>query len=247
MTIYLLGEKNIFPSAELAETDGLLAMGGDLKLDRLLLAYQEGIFPWFNEQSSILWWSPKLRCVLQPTKFHISKSLARTIRRANYQISIDKNFSKVIKSCANIKRSGESGTWIGDGMIKAYEHMHLAGYAHSFEVTIAGNLAGGLYGVSLGNLFFAESMFTKVSNASKLALAALVDFCLTKGFSLIDCQIPNQHLYSLGANQIERSSYLEILKKSNKRVTLTGSWSSHANNNLSDRLLDGARKIKNSK
>ena len=206
---YLLDESElVFPHPSLADEDGLLAVGGDLSIERLLLAYENGIFPWYNEDSPILWYAPLERFVLSPAKIRISKSLKQVLRSNIFQVTIDKDFSSVIKNCAMISRKDQDGTWIVSDMQDAYKSLHEAGYAHSVEVWQGEELVGGLYGVQIGKVFCGESMFSKVSNASKIALVHLAK---NFGLSLIDCQIPSEHLTKMGAELIPQEEYLSIL------------------------------------
>ena len=202
-----------FPNVNEAGQDGLLAVGGDLSIERLLLAYRSGIFPWFNDGDPILWWSPDPRMVLFPDKLKVSKSLRRLIKQNKFEISCNKAFAKVIKHCALMKREGQAGTWITDEMLEAYQRLHDLGHAHSVEVWENGVLAGGLYGINLPNqkVFCGESMFSEVSNASKVALYYLVEDLRSKGYQIIDCQVYNPHLESLGAEEISRDQFLHYL------------------------------------
>ena len=202
-----------FPNVNEAGQDGLLAVGGDLSIERLLLAYRSGIFPWFNDGDPILWWSPDPRMVLFPEKLKISKSLRRLIKQNKFEISCNKAFAKVIENCAMMKREGQAGTWITDEMLEAYQRLHDLGHAHSVEVWENGVLAGGLYGINLPNqkVFCGESMFSEVSNASKVALYYLVEDLRSKGYQIIDCQVYNPHLESLGAEEISRDQFLHYL------------------------------------
>lgn len=224
--IFQLNTRISFPPVEFAERNGLLALGGDLSEKRLLLAYENGIFPWFDEGDPILWWSPDPRFVLFPEKIHISKSLSKFIKKNPFHLSMDRDFLSVISHCANIPRKGIGGTWILPEMISAYTNLHKAGYAHSLEVwDKAGNLCGGLYGVSLGSAFFGESMFSLVSNASRVALMVLARQLDLWQFDFIDCQMQTKHLESMGAEGIPRSLFLEKLEKSLSTPTKLGPWS----------------------
>ena len=200
-----------FPDTEsvLEEPAGLLAAGGQLSVEWLVLAYRQGIFPWFNEGEPILWWAPAPRTVLYPQNFHASKSLCKLHRQQRYQISEDNDFRAVIEACAQ-DRSGQNGTWINTQMIEAYITMHEAGFAHSIECRHQGELVGGLYGISLGKVFFGESMFSKAANASKLCLKYLVD---STSYEMIDCQLPTEHLHSLGAIDISREEFEAALNR----------------------------------
>jgi leucyl/phenylalanyl-tRNA--protein transferase len=212
--LYWLDESLQFPDVEcaLAEPNGLLAIGGDLSPQRLLCAYQQGIFPWYDDSDQpILWWSPSPRAVLFPDKLHISRSLAKTLKKSVFDVSFDRAFDTVIAECAG-KRPQASGTWICEDMRAAYNALHQLGFAHSVEVWQEGKLVGGLYGVALGQVFFGESMFSRVSNASKVGFVTLVKKLKEWDYQLIDCQVESTHLSSLGAELIERetfSSYLE--------------------------------------
>jgi leucyl/phenylalanyl-tRNA--protein transferase len=214
----------VFPDAEEALDDGLLAIGGDLSVRRLLLAYSKGIFPWYSGLSPILWWSPDPRFILFPDEFRVSKSLAKTIASGKFEIRVDTNFEVVIESCACINRKHEKGTWITDNMKKAYIRLHKAGYAHSFEAYFEGKLAGGLYGVSIGKAFFGESMFHLITDASKVATYYLVEFAKKHNFLLIDSQIRTPHLESFGAKDISRKEYLNLLNDAITSETLKGKW-----------------------
>lgn len=199
------------PSTALDDPDGLLAAGGDLSPERLISAYRQGIFPWFSDDQPILWWSPDPRCVIEPNKVHISRSLKKHLRRHDLRLSFDQAFDQVIQHCS---RPGyEEGTWITDDMKEAYRHLHDLGYAHSVEVWQDNELAGGLYGLSLGRCFFGESMFSHRENASKIAFMGLCRQLQLWNFSLIDCQIENPHLLSLGAHCISRVEFLSILER----------------------------------
>ena len=206
----LLTDKIEFPNIAHADGDGLLAVGGDLSVERLLLAYENGIFPWFNDDNAlILWWSPNPRFVLFPERLKISKSMSQTLRNNPFVVTVNKDFEAVISECAVAKRHGQSGTWITSQMIKAYTKLHRLGYATSVEVWQNNTLVGGLYGIDLGNgVFCGESMFTKVSNASKVAL---ISFLQNTKYKLIDCQVYTKHLASLGAEEIGRDEFLEYL------------------------------------
>jgi len=221
--IFRLDKSLVFPPPELAD-EGLLAVGGDLSLERLLLAYRSGIFPWYSEGDPILWWSPETRCTLAPHEMHVSRSLKRVLRRGDFRITIDTVFGEVIGSCAKAPRPGQDGTWILPEMKAAYCKLHEAGYAHSFETWHGGRLVGGLYGISLGGIFFGESMFSSMPNASKAAFAAMAAHCQAWDLPVIDCQMPTPHLMRLGAKPLERSAYLDLLKRYRDRPTLRGRW-----------------------
>ena len=208
--MHYLTEKLGFPNVNEATVDGLLAVGGDLSVERLLLAYKSGIFPWFNSEEPILWWSPNPRFVLFPDKLKVSKSMKQVLRNKNYVITVNKDFKSVIKACSISKRKGQAGTWITQSMIDAYIKLHELGYAKSVEVWNNERLVAGLYGIDLGNhVFCGESMFTKESNASKVGF---ITFIQNTHYKLIDCQVYTNHLESLGAEEISRDLFLEYLK-----------------------------------
>lgn len=209
--VFRLNKNHVFPDPRLAEEDGLIAVGGDLNPERVLMAYAKGIFPWFSKGYPIMWWSPDPRLVLFPENFKITASLKQTIRSEKYKVTMDICFADVINQCARVPREDQDGTWITTGMKKAYITIHNMGYAHSFETWQDEKLVGGLYGVAIGKIFCGESMFHLEKDASKVALAALVSFVKEKGFHLIDCQMTTQHLLSLGATEISREKYLELL------------------------------------
>ncbi len=214
MPVFQLSDEYIFPPPELAEESGLLAVGGDLCEERLLLAYSMGIFPWYSGDDPILWWSPDPRLVLLPDDLKISRSLMQTINKGTFKVTMDTAFESVIKACATVNRKDDGDTWITSDMIDAYIGLHKSGYAHSVESWYDGELVGGLYGISLGSAFFGESMFTKKSNASKVAFAFLVQQLWKWNFTVIDCQITTAHLKSFGAIEISRSEFLEQLQSS---------------------------------
>jgi len=212
MPVYRLTKKLIFPPPELAEDDGLLAVGGDLSVERLLLAYSMGIFPWYSDGQPILWWSPDPRLVLIPAELKVSKTLRQTIRKGVFRVTTNEAFEEVIRNCATIERKGEQGTWITEEMIQAYVRLHQAGHAHSVESWDGNELAGGLYGVMIGKAFFGESMFAKKSDASKVAFAVYAAELAGKGFELIDCQVTTEHLIRFGAREIPRSEFVSRLE-----------------------------------
>ena len=201
-----------FPSVEDANAEGLLAVGGDLSAERLILAYNSGIFPWFNEGSLILWWSPDPRMVLFPERIKISKSMRKVLKSNQFSLTKNNCFEAVIDQCALAKREGQEGTWITSEMKEAYLKLHELGYAKSYEVWLDNKMVGGLYGIDLGHIFCGESMFSSVSNASKFAFIQLADELHQKKYSLIDCQLYTKHLESLGAEEISRVDFIEILK-----------------------------------
>jgi leucyl/phenylalanyl-tRNA--protein transferase len=213
MPLWMLDEQIWFPPADQALPDGLLAIGGDLCPERLLLAYRSGIFPWYNEGDPILWWSPDPRFVLYPEKLKISRSMRQVMRKEGWEYRSNTAFEAVRRGCASAPRSGAGGTWINEDMIAAYLRLHELGYACSAEAWLDDELAGGLYGVRLGGIFFGESMFSHVSNASKLALIRLVNALQQDGVRLIDCQMHTAHLESLGAEAMPRGRFLQSLKE----------------------------------
>ena len=207
------------PSEALTEPNGLLAVGGDLTPERLLAAYTQGIFPWYQEGQPILWWSPDPRAVLTPGALRISRSLRRSVAKRGFEFRVDTEFESVVAACATPRNYG-GGTWITDEMAAAYTHMHRLGWAHSFEAWHAGTLAGGLYGLAIGRVFFGESMFTRVTDASKVALVHAVALLRSRGFELIDCQVASAHTLSLGATEIPRAEFLQhVAKLCNPRGT----------------------------
>jgi leucyl/phenylalanyl-tRNA--protein transferase len=224
MPVYKLPEEPVFPRPDLAEEDGLLAIGGDLSTGRLLNAYASGIFPWYSKGQPILWWSPDPRMVLFPKNFIRHKNLRRTVDKNVYTWSFDQHFKQVVEQCSRVKRKGQAGTWITDEMKDAYVHLHKLGFAHSVETYDQGKLAGGLYGVSLGSVFFGESMFHLKTDASKVALWHLVDFSIQRGIKLIDVQQDTTHLKSLGAETISREKFLVLLRQNLRTETLQGNW-----------------------
>lgn len=211
--MYLLSNNLVFPPVHLANKDGLLAIGGDLSVERLLLAYNSGIFPWYNPGEPIIWYSPNPRMVLFPQNLKISKSMKQVMRKNVFKITFNKNFSEVIENCKTIFREGQGGTWITNEMQEAYINLHKLGVAKSVEVWLGDELVGGLYGLDLGRVFCGESMFSKVSNASKLAFIYLAKKVEKENYKLIDCQVYNNHLASLGANEISREEFLTYLNK----------------------------------
>lgn len=214
-----------FPSAELAEKDGLLAIGGDLSPMRLLTAYANGIFPWYSDGEPILWWSLDPRLIIRPGEMKVSKSLRHTLRSGKFEVKIDTRFRSVMTHCANTPREGQQGTWIVKDMVEAYCRLHEMGFAHSFETYQEGKLVGGLYGLSIGKVFFGESMFHTVADASKVAFYHLHLFLQSHDFELIDCQQETPHLKSLGAYAIPRHEYLKELEKLVLEPSLMGAWS----------------------
>ncbi|TMU55413.1 leucyl/phenylalanyl-tRNA--protein transferase [Flagellimonas algicola] len=210
--LHFLGDKLEFPPVEMASADGLLAVGGDLSPERLLLAYKNGIFPWFNEDALILWWSPDPRMVLFPQKVKVSKSMRRVMRSQQFTLTQNQCFEQVLDCCAQVERKDQEGTWITPNMKSAYMELFQRGIARSLEVWQENTLVGGLYGVDLGHVFCGESMFSLTSNASKFAFVKLAEDCLAKNYKLIDCQVHTPHLESLGAELISRSDFMGRLK-----------------------------------
>jgi leucyl/phenylalanyl-tRNA--protein transferase len=209
--MYLLGNNLSFPPVDCADENGLLAIGGDLSANRLMLAYKSGIFPWYNQGEPIIWYSPNPRMVLFPKELKVSKSMKQLIKSNKFRVTYNQNFEQVIAQCKSVIRKNEAGTWITDEMEAAYNKLHKLGYAKSVEVWEKQKLVGGLYGIDLGTVFCGESMFSLVSNASKLAFIFLVEKLKTEGYKLIDCQVYNSHLASLGAKEIPRSQFLKYL------------------------------------
>jgi len=208
----VLDDKLWFPHPNNAMEDGLLAIGGDLSIERLLLAYRSGIFPWYNDETP-LWWHPNPRFVLFPQELIISKSMKQVIAKNTFEFRSNTDFFQVISNCKNIYRKDQDGTWINNDVIKAYSQLHQQGFAHSAETWQNDKLVGGLYGVKLGKIFFGESMFSLTSNASKFAFISYVQELIKEGVHLIDCQIYTEHLESLGARMIDRTSFIKLLGK----------------------------------
>lgn len=213
MPVFILNKSLQMPSPALAEADGLLAIGGDLRPERLLNAYQMGIFPWYNQEEEILWWSPDPRCVLFPDELKVSKSMQRLIRQGRFKLTYNQHFNDVIKACKQIPRADQNGTWITDEMELAYTELHELNIAKSVEVWEGDQLVGGLYGLLIGKVFFGESMFSKRNNASKYAFIHWVKRLKEQGVALIDCQQETAHLLSLGARSIARKDFLLLLKQ----------------------------------
>ncbi len=213
MPVFQLIKQLAFPPADLADPDGLLAVGGDLSAPRLLLAYSMGIFPWFSDGDPILWWSPDPRCILEPSKVHVSGSLAKVLRQRRFTVTFNRAFAEVVEGCAEVRRGRGEGTWITEGMKEAYVELHRLGFAHSVESWEGDLLVGGVYGVAMGRCFFGESMFHRRTDASKVAFVTLARTLDARGFSLIDGQLPTPHLQSLGARSIRREEFLERLRR----------------------------------
>ncbi len=210
--MYFLSKDLFFPPVELASPEGILAVGGDLSSARLLLAYRNGIFPWFDSEEPILWWSPPKRMVVYPDTYKVSKSMRNILNRNCFKVTMNTNFKSVILNCQNIKRKSQDGTWITDEIIKSYSKLHESGIAKSIEVWQNNKLVGGLYGIDLGTVFCGESMFSIVPNASKVAFVSLIKYLKENNYKLLDCQIHNDHLEKLGAFEISRNEFMEILK-----------------------------------
>jgi leucyl/phenylalanyl-tRNA--protein transferase len=224
MPVFRLTDEILFPPPEYAEPEGLLAIGGDLSSERLIEAYSHGIFPWSDEADPILWWSPDPRMVIRPQEFRPSKSLSKVIKKGKFRVTLDTAFEQVIRECAKLPRKGQAGTWITRDMVKAYIQLHKEGYGHSVECWVGDALVGGLYGLSIGSMFFGESMFSKETDASKVAFFSLCQILADWEFDWVDCQLHNEHLESLGAYTISREEYLEQLQSSVKKDTRKGSW-----------------------
>jgi leucyl/phenylalanyl-tRNA--protein transferase len=208
-----LNDDLMFPPVEMADEDGVLAIGGDLSADRLLLAYRSGIFPWYNETEPIVWWSPNPRFVLFPEKLRVTKSMHTVLNNGRLRFTINRAFDKVIQNCKTIYRKEQDGTWISPAVQEAYTQLHKLGHAHSAEAWLDGELVGGLYGIKMGKVFFGESMFSKVSNASKFAFIKYVHQLQRENIALIDCQVYTAHLESFGAKMIDRKKFMELLKE----------------------------------
>ncbi len=213
----------MFPPVELAE-DGLLAVGGDLRPERLLLAYSKGIFPWYGKNLPILWHSPDPRMVLLPRELIVNRSLRKAMRKQPYELRLDTAFGDVLRGCAESPRPGQTGTWLIPEMVTAYQRMHELGFAHSAEAWLDGKLVGGLYGVSLGACFYGESMFARAPDASKIVFVALVRQLAAWGTTLIDCQVHTEHLDRFGAKEIPRAEFLELLRDALEAPTRRGAW-----------------------
>lgn len=224
MPLFRLSEKIEFPPPWLARSDGLLCIGGDLCTQRLLLAYQNGIFPWFSDNEPILWWSPNPRLVLFPKALRISRSLKKKIKKVPFRVTMDNAFEQTIVACSKPRGPGNDGTWLVDEMIEAYISLHELGYAHSIEAWYQNRLVGGLYGVCVGGSFFGESMFSFEADASKIALVALINHLIFHGFDLIDCQVTTGHLLKMGAVEISRDSFLKKIKNSVVRKMDSNIW-----------------------
>jgi leucyl/phenylalanyl-tRNA--protein transferase len=213
-----------FPDPRYAPDEGLLAYGGDLSSHRLLFAYKKGIFPWYSKDDPILWWSPNPRLLLYPDNFIVRKSFRRVLRSGKFTVTFDKHFSEVITHCATVYREGQEASWIVDEIIEAYTRLHEEGFAHSVEVHYEGKLVGGLYGIAFGKAFFGESMFSLMSDASKVAFKALSDVLGSRGYDFIDCQMKTDHMVRLGAQVVERDIFLDALELAIEKPTDFGKW-----------------------
>ena len=211
--MYYLTKELYFPPVEESSHEGVLAIGGDLSTERLLLAYTNGIFPWFEAGEPILWWAPSERMVVNPQDYKVKKSLRNILNQNLFKITFNQDFEAVIKNCQQVNRAGQQGTWITNDMIEAYCKLHQEGHAMSIEVWQDDNLVGGLYGIDLGSVFCGESMFSKVSNASKVAFIKLIEYLKENNYRLLDCQVHNDHLEKLGAFEITRDAFMKILKE----------------------------------
>lgn len=222
--VYALTEELWFPEPTEATSEGLLAVGGDLSAQRIVLAYSQGIFPWYSEGRPILWWCPSPRLVLLPERLHVPRSLRKAQRRAPYRLSLDEAFPEVIEACAGVPRPGQDGTWITRAMREAYIDLHRRGIAHSAEAWEGDELVGGVYGLALGGVFFGESMFARRPDASKLAFVALVEQLRSWGFTMVDCQVVTEHLLRFGAHEIELDEFLRRLDEGLELPHRAGTW-----------------------
>ena len=214
-----------FPDPSHADEDGIVCVGGDLSPEMLISAYRQGLFPWFNEEDPTLWWSPDPRCVVVPGEVYISKNMKRLFNQRQYHFKCDTNFEDVLRNCKTVKRKNEEGTWISEDFIEAYQLLHHLGIAHSFEVyDQENNMIGGLYGLSIGNMFYGESMFSKKSNMSKLAFILLSKYLQHKSYRLIDCQVVNPHLTSMGCQEMSRDAFLDINQSGIQEPSAIGNW-----------------------
>jgi leucyl/phenylalanyl-tRNA--protein transferase len=224
MPVFRLPDEYIFPDPQLAEPDGLLAVGGDLNPARLLAAYQQGIFPWYSDQEPILWWSPAPRLILLPEEFHLPKRLGRTLRKKTFEVRADTAFAEVISACAGIRQENGEGTWITEDMQNAYIQLHELGFAHSVESWYEGELVGGLYGVCLDRIFFGESMFSRKSDASKVAFATLMSNTEQLNIRIVDCQMTTQHLLRFGSREVSREEFDDLLEQFIQEVKPHQPW-----------------------
>jgi len=224
MPVFLLSDELLFPPPELASEDGLVAVGGDVGPERLILAYAQGIFPWPVRGMPLLWFSPDPRFVLRPHRMHLSRSLRKRIRRGVFVVTADRALGDVMRECARVPRRGQDGTWITSELVDGYSQLHDRGLAHSVEAWRDGELAGGLYGVSLGAAFFGESMFARASDASKVAFVTLVGNLVHWGISLVDCQVYTEHIARFGAEDVPRADFLQELRSALEEPTREGRW-----------------------
>jgi leucyl/phenylalanyl-tRNA--protein transferase len=229
MPVYLLDDSLVFPDPRHAEPNGLLAVGGDLSVPRLLFAYRSGIFPWYSENNPILWFSPDPRLVLSLPDLYVSRKLKKILKSAQFEVLFDTAFGDVIRSCSAVSRKGQTGTWITKDMIRAYTELHDLGYAHSVETYREGELVGGLYGVAIGGVFFGESMFHLISDASKVALYYLVERLRERDFDFIDSQVPNTHMKRMGGREVGRECFLAMLRGAVNKKTPLGKWTDDRN------------------
>ena len=213
--MYFLSKDLYFPPVEEASYEGILAVGGDLSVERLLLAYRNGIFPWFNEDEPIFWWSPHDRMVVVPSIYKVSKSIRNLLNQNKFRVTFNQNFAEVIANCQQIRRNGQDGTWITEDIIQSYTKLHEMGIAKSVEVWQNDELVGGLYGIDLGHIFCGESMFSKVPNASKIAFVTLINHLKDNNYKLLDCQVHNDHLEKLGAFEVSREIFMRVLYSDN--------------------------------
>ena len=225
MQLFQLGDELTFPPPDLANEEGILAFGGDLRPERIMLGYHQGIFPWYSKDTPILWWSPDPRFVLYPNELHVSKSTRQVLRKGIFEVTFDCAFEQVINACQQVPRVDQDGTWITDALKAAYIQIHQLGFAHSVEVWKEGELVGGLYGVNIGKVYFGESMFSFVSNASKIGFISLVNQLKKEGVSLIDCQVETQYLRSLGGRNVPRHEFLKQLNYTIDDNSLNYNWS----------------------
>lgn len=210
--MYFLSKELYFPPVEEASIEGVLAIGGDLSVERLLLAYRNGIFPWFNDDEPILWWSPPERMVVVPSIYKVSKSIRNLLNQNKFSVTFNQNFNEVIRNCQQVDRKEQDGTWITEDIIESYSKLNEMGIAKSVEVWQNDEMVGGLYGVDLGHIFCGESMFSKVPNASKIAFVTLINYLKENNYKLLDCQVHNDHLEKLGAFEVSREIFMKVLK-----------------------------------
>ncbi|CAK8711059.1 Leucyl/phenylalanyl-tRNA--protein transferase [Candidatus Electrothrix aarhusensis] len=224
MPVFRLSDEIIFPDTQLAEPDGLLAVGGDLTPARILAAYQQGIFPWYSDSEPILWWSPAPRLVLLPEEFHLPKRLARTVRKKVFEVRADTAFAEVVTSCATIRQDAGEGTWITEEMLEAYIYLHELGFAHSVESWFEGELVGGLYGIGLDRFFFGESMFSRKNDASKVALTTLMQNAERLNIRAVDCQMTTKHMLRFGSREMSREKFDDLLEQFIQQIVPQQPW-----------------------